>query len=209
MVGSALNVTVGVTNPTTVAVLVAEAEPPAPAQDKLNVVVPVSGPEDSLPLVAFWPVQPPDAVQFVALIDDQVIRVAADALTVEGFTATVTLGPGAIGGIEAGDPPPPQAVSHRAASNHRSRPTCRNSATISFIATLRCHPSASTRSDRSRRAPTVREYAPGAFYFRFDRHGSTVRTSGGPAEDNRIVTSPRINQSAARGSRGNSLTSSS
>jgi hypothetical protein len=51
--------------------LKAELVPPAPEQDRLNVVVAKSGPTSSLPAVVFAPLQPPDAEQEVALVEDQ------------------------------------------------------------------------------------------------------------------------------------------
>jgi hypothetical protein len=44
------------------------------------------------PLVAFDPVQPPDAVQAVALVDDQVNSEVAPLATVVGLALKVTVG---------------------------------------------------------------------------------------------------------------------
>ena len=52
----------------TVAETLAAADPPAPAQLSVNVVVDASALLDSLPLVALEPVQPPDAVHRSALL---------------------------------------------------------------------------------------------------------------------------------------------
>jgi hypothetical protein len=68
--GLALNVTVGGPDAT---VTLADwvTEPPAPVQASVNVAFAVRLLLVSLPEVAFVPVQPPLAVQDVALVDDQ------------------------------------------------------------------------------------------------------------------------------------------
>jgi len=76
-----------------------DAAPPAPSQIKLKSVVLVRGPVDTVPLVAWAPVQPPDAVQVVAFVDVQVsvavpplAIVVGEALSVtDGATAVTTI----------------------------------------------------------------------------------------------------------------------
>ncbi len=76
-----------------------DAAPPAPSQIKLKSVVFVRGPVDTVPLVAWAPVQPPDAVQVVAFVDVQVsvavpplAIVVGEALSVtDGATAVTTI----------------------------------------------------------------------------------------------------------------------
>lgn len=76
------------------------------------------------------PLQPPDAVQEVALVDDQLSVEALPLETLVGLAASVTGGAGAGAGVGAGVPPvagvgatccpPPHAVSTKAVmSNQR------------------------------------------------------------------------------------------
>jgi hypothetical protein len=55
-----------------VTVIVSPAEPPVPVQIRVKLVVTAIAPVDWLPLVAFAPVQPFEAVQPVALVELQV-----------------------------------------------------------------------------------------------------------------------------------------
>ena len=52
-------------------VVEALALPPAPVQVSMKVVVLASAPLDCEPFVALVPLHPPEAVQLVALVDDQ------------------------------------------------------------------------------------------------------------------------------------------
>ncbi len=52
-------------------VAVFDADPPGPVQVRTKLVVCVSAVVACVPDVAFAPFQPPDAVQDVALVDDQ------------------------------------------------------------------------------------------------------------------------------------------
>jgi hypothetical protein len=75
------------------------AEPPAPVQVSVKLVVPadVIVPVAAVPLVALVPLQPPDALQDVALVEDQV-RVADLPVVVEvGLTLNATVGGGVAG----------------------------------------------------------------------------------------------------------------
>jgi hypothetical protein len=72
-----------------------DAEPPAPVQVKVNLVVAVSLPVLVLPLADSAPLQPPEAEQAVALVEDQVRVEAAPLATVVGLAESVTVGAGA------------------------------------------------------------------------------------------------------------------
>ena len=56
-----------------------------------------SGPVDSDPLTGLPPLQPPLAVQLVALVDDQVSVELSPAWTESGFAVSVSVGSGAGG----------------------------------------------------------------------------------------------------------------
>jgi hypothetical protein len=72
-VGFALNVTVGAGGgaAVTVTVVFAEALPPVPVQESVNVVLALNVPVLCEPLVALEPDQPPEAVQLDAFVEDQ------------------------------------------------------------------------------------------------------------------------------------------
>jgi hypothetical protein len=74
-------------------------DPPGPVQERLKVALVVRGPEDWLPEVALGPDQPPEAVQDVAFVEDQVSVEDAPLATVVGFTASDTVGGGGGGGV--------------------------------------------------------------------------------------------------------------
>jgi hypothetical protein len=91
LVGLALMVTLGgVEDTVTVAAWV--AVPPAPVQVSMYLVVAVSAAVAREPLVPIEPLQPPDAVQALSLLDDQVNMEVAPLLTVLGFAVRVTAG---------------------------------------------------------------------------------------------------------------------
>jgi hypothetical protein len=94
--GLALNDTVGAGGADTVTVADCEADPPAPVQVKVNFVVAVSAAVDCEPAVDSDPLQPPEAVQAVALVDDHVNAEVAPLLMVVGFAVKVTAGVGAV-----------------------------------------------------------------------------------------------------------------
>jgi len=82
----------------TVTVIEAAAVPLGPVHSRLNVVVPVNTPVDWLSEVNLVPDQPPDAVQEVALVDDQ-MSVDVPSLVIDvGFAASDTVGTGG-GGV--------------------------------------------------------------------------------------------------------------
>jgi len=95
LVGLAVSETVGGVAET---VTVADwaAEPPAPVQVRVNFVVAVSAGVVCVLAVASEPLQPPEAVQAVALADDQVSAEVAPLLTVAGFAVSVTAGAGVV-----------------------------------------------------------------------------------------------------------------
>ena len=107
-VGFAVSVTVGNTGAVTVTDALADPEPPLPEHVSVKLVLAVSAAEFSVPLVAFAPVQPPEAVQDVALVLLQVSADIEPETTLVGLTLSVTVG--AAGGA-AEPPPPPQAAS--------------------------------------------------------------------------------------------------
>ncbi len=94
--GLALNDTVGAGAAETVTVADCDAEPPAPVHVRVNFVVAVRAAVDFVPVVASEPLQPPDAVQPVALVDDQVSADVAPLLTVAGLAVRVTAGAGVV-----------------------------------------------------------------------------------------------------------------
>jgi hypothetical protein len=73
-----------------------DAEPPAPVQVSVNFVVAVSVGVVWEPAVGSEPLQPPEAVQAVALVDDQVNADVAPLFTVVGFAVSVTAGAGVV-----------------------------------------------------------------------------------------------------------------
>jgi hypothetical protein len=91
LVGLALSDTLGAAAET-VTVADWDAEPPAPVHVRVNFVVAVRVDVAVDPLVAWLPPQPPDAVQEVALVDDQVNVDAVPLLTVLGLAERVTAG---------------------------------------------------------------------------------------------------------------------
>ena len=91
--GVALKVTVGTVGPdATVTVTDCAAVPPAPVQVSVYVVVAAIPVRASEPLRALVPVQPPDAVQLAALVDDQFRVVEPPLATVVGVAVSVTEG---------------------------------------------------------------------------------------------------------------------
>ena len=96
LVGLALNDTVGAAGAETVTVADCDAEPPAPVQVRVNLVVAVRAAVVCVPVVASAPLQPPEALQAVALVDDQLSADVAPLLTVAGFAVRVTAGVGVV-----------------------------------------------------------------------------------------------------------------
>jgi hypothetical protein len=96
LVGLAVIETLGGVAAVTVTVTDCDAEPPAPVQVRVNFVVAVSVGVDCEPAVASEPLQPPEAVQAVALVDDHVNAEAAPLFTVVGFAVKVTAGAGVV-----------------------------------------------------------------------------------------------------------------
>jgi hypothetical protein len=92
LVGLALSDTVGAGGAETVTVADCDAEPPAPVQVSVNFAVAVSGVVGCEPALAIAPPQPPEAVQPVAFVEDQVSDDVAPLLTVVGFAVRVTVG---------------------------------------------------------------------------------------------------------------------
>ena len=76
----------------TVVLCVAAVVPLAPLQVSVKVVVLLSAPVLALPLVGSLPDHPPEALQLVALLVDQLNVAAPPALTVPGVALRLTLG---------------------------------------------------------------------------------------------------------------------
>jgi hypothetical protein len=89
VVGFAVKVAVGTTLTTTVAAVLV---PPAPVQVSEYDVFILRAPVFRLPLVASAPIQPPEAVQEVALVELQVSVEAPPLVTVVGFAVKVAVG---------------------------------------------------------------------------------------------------------------------
>ena len=96
LAGLALKDTVGAAGADTVTVADCDAEPAAPVHVSVNFVVAVRACVDVEPAVASEPLQPPEAVQEVALLDDHVKTDVAPLLTVAGFAVRVTAGAGVV-----------------------------------------------------------------------------------------------------------------
>ncbi len=80
----------------TLTVVLCEAEPPAPVQAKVYLVAAVRGAVLCEPLIASVPLQPPEAVHEVALLDDQLSVDDAPLATVLGVAVRVTDGAGVV-----------------------------------------------------------------------------------------------------------------
>jgi hypothetical protein len=94
--GLVFNDTVGAGGAETLTVVDCAAEPPVPVQVRVNFVVAVRAGVACEPAVACAPLQPPEAVQAVALVDDQVSAEVAPLLTVAGVAVKVTAGAGVV-----------------------------------------------------------------------------------------------------------------
>ena len=90
VVGFAPRATVGAGTTVTEALWV--TDPPVPVQVSVNVVSALIGAEVSVPLVALVPLQPPDAVQLVALVELQLIEAVPPFATLTGRAVSVRVG---------------------------------------------------------------------------------------------------------------------
>jgi hypothetical protein len=90
VVGLALRPTVG--GAETLIVTDWLALPPRPLQASVKVVVALSAPVLALPLVGSLPDQPPEAVQLLALVEDQLSIADPPLLTVVGLALRLTVG---------------------------------------------------------------------------------------------------------------------
>jgi hypothetical protein len=114
LVGLALSETVGCGGAAvTVIVTLRCALPPGPLQESVAVVFEVRGPSESLPDVAFAPLQPPEAVQDVASVLDQVSVTLSPLVTLLTFELSVTVGGVSTGEVGGSASLPPQPVSSR------------------------------------------------------------------------------------------------
>jgi len=76
----------------TVALCVAGVVPLAPSQVSVKVVVAFNAPVLALPLVGSLPLHPPEAVQLVALLADQLSVADPPLLTLRGVALRLTVG---------------------------------------------------------------------------------------------------------------------
>ena len=99
--------------------------PPEPVQARLKVLVLVKATVDWLPEIALVPVHPPEAVQEVTLVEDQVSIEVPPLVTDVGFAASDKVG--VVAGAEAElAVPPPQAESTEAITGTSSMAFARN-----------------------------------------------------------------------------------
>jgi len=91
VVGEAAKVTDGADS-ATIACADCATEPPAPVHVSVKLVVDVSGSVDIVPLVAWGPLQPPDAVQLWAAVLFHFRVVALPTATLLGFNSSVMTG---------------------------------------------------------------------------------------------------------------------
>ncbi len=99
VVGDADNVTVGAgvgVVPSTTTGALASAVPPAPVQRSVKVALAVIPPVLSCPEIALDPLQPPDAVHELALVDVHVNVLALPLVIVVGDADNVTVGGGVV-----------------------------------------------------------------------------------------------------------------
>jgi len=95
LLGFALKVIVGA-GAVTETVAVSETLPPAPVQVSPKLVLDVSAPVRCDPLVSVLLVQPPDALQEVVFVDDQLINAVPPFATVLGLADITSVGFGAL-----------------------------------------------------------------------------------------------------------------
>jgi hypothetical protein len=110
LVGFALSVAVGTGSTVTVADTLALV-PPAPVQSIVNVLSAVSAPVDCVPFAPSAPVQPPEAMQPVALVELHVSMEALPRMTLVGFALNIAVGAGGFSIVAA---PPLQPFSSSA-----------------------------------------------------------------------------------------------
>ena len=91
-----VSLTVPVVAGVTVTVALCDAEPPAPVQVNVNFVAAASAAVVCEPRVASEPLQPPDAAQEVAFVEDQLKVEVAPLATVLGLALNVTVGAGVV-----------------------------------------------------------------------------------------------------------------
>ena len=94
--GVQVNVADPVVGCVTLTVALWAAEPPVPVQVIVYLVVVANAAVVCEPLVASVPLQPPEAEQLVALVEDQVSTEVAPLVTVLGLALKLTVGAGAV-----------------------------------------------------------------------------------------------------------------
>jgi hypothetical protein len=98
VVGVAVSVTEGAASCVTVTFTDCVVSPPAPVHVNANAELAVKAFVDAVPEVVLVPLQLPDAVQDVALVEDQVSVAAEPDTTADGATVSVTVGASGAGG---------------------------------------------------------------------------------------------------------------
>lgn len=107
--GAALIMTVGAGTVVTVTVVLVEAVPPVPLQERVKVAV-AAGVTLAVPLVAMVPLQPPDAVQEVALVEVHVSVALPPTVIDVGLALIETVGAGATVTVVLAEAVPPAPV---------------------------------------------------------------------------------------------------
>ena len=102
LVGTGVAVGVGVlvgvgVGAITVTVTDLVTEPPGPVQTSVNVVVCVRLPVNAVPLIGLTPVQPPEAVQVLVLVEVQLSVESPLVVTVVGLAVRVSVGGRGVG----------------------------------------------------------------------------------------------------------------
>ena len=114
-VGLAARLTVGIGLLVTVTDALDCAVPPAPVHASVKVAV-ADGVTDAVPVVPLVPLQPPDAVQDDASVEDHVSVLLAPELIDVGLATTETVGAG-VAGVLLPEPPPQAPSASRQADN--------------------------------------------------------------------------------------------
>jgi hypothetical protein len=130
--------------------------PPVPEQVSEKVALAINAPVACVPLAATAPLQAPDAVQAVALVEVQVSIEEAPLARVVGAAINVTVGAGTTVGASAGaEPPPPQALVStaqvRSGIERRIRVLERADASLPWRARIRWQKEMSIRDQKAHR----------------------------------------------------------
>ena len=154
-VGFADTVTVGAGGgggmPDTMTVTEALELPPGPVQVREKLLLALSAPVDWLPEVVLLPDHAPEAMQEVALVDDQVSMEDALLATDAGLAASDTIGKGGRGALSAqlvgSDPEPPQAAIAKATRGASRDASVRSDVCIRISDSVERHSPATVRGN--------------------------------------------------------------